>query len=467
MPLPLSTAESPPLSDGQEQLSRATVVIGVAALAVLTRAVNIALIWPESTLFLVEDSPIYLHGRDGWLEHGAFVFSSEDQRTQTERVPGYFLFLMFVHMLAGSASIAIVIAQALVDTVSVICIALLGDLYSRKVALVAGAFAALWPNLIIHSAQVLSDSLFVMFLCIALVVFAAYCRRPRANLALALGMLLGLLAMTRVTAQFAVPVVAVVVFGVAAYQGAGGMRAVGPALLFLTAAVAIASPIVHRNWHQFDALALTSQGGTHLLFWVAPAVVTRGNGTSPQTTVDKLREQMELQVRTRVTAGEQVNAFERSKIMSTLALQAMREQPLEAFSGAWMVGTLRTLGTPALLHDMRVRGLSNASFARTEGSFAERVEHYYSSNTPAYRAIASAAIIGALVTSLLQLIGFAFCAFRRPSLAVPAAALTLYFLALNGPIGDAKYRLPMEPVLIVLAAIAIAPRPRPKRVASA
>jgi hypothetical protein len=31
-----------------------------------------------------------------------------------------------------------------------------------------------------------------------------------------------------------------------------------------------------------------------------------------------------------------------------------------------------------------------------------------------------------------------------------------YFLLLNGPVATAKYRLPMEPVLIVLAAIPLA-----------
>jgi hypothetical protein len=44
----------------------------------------------------------------------------------------------------------------------------------------------------------------------------------------------------------------------------------------------------------------------------------------------------------------------------------------------------------------------------------------------------------------------------RPWAAVFAAGVVGYFLLLNGPVATAKYRLPMEPVLIVLAAIPLA-----------
>ena len=37
---------------------------------------------------------------------------------------------------------------------------------------------------------------------------------------------------------------------------------------------------------------------------------------------------------------------------------------------------------------------------------------------------------------------------------VPPGIL-VYFLIINGPVANAKYRLPMEPVLIILTAIAV------------
>jgi hypothetical protein len=44
----------------------------------------------------------------------------------------------------------------------------------------------------------------------------------------------------------------------------------------------------------------------------------------------------------------------------------------------------------------------------------------------------------------------------KPWTAALAGAVLAYFLLLNGPVAAPKYRLPMEPVLIVLAAIPLA-----------
>jgi hypothetical protein len=53
----------------------------------------------------------------------------------------------------------------------------------------------------------------------------------------------------------------------------------------------------------------------------------------------------------------------------------------------------------------------------------------------------------------LEAIGFVMLARSKPWAAVLAGGVLAYFLLLNGPVAAPKYRLPMEPVLIVLAAI--------------
>jgi hypothetical protein len=47
-------------------------------------------------------------------------------------------------------------------------------------------------------------------------------------------------------------------------------------------------------------------------------------------------------------------------------------------------------------------------------------------------------------------------AWSKPWAAALAGAVLAYFLLLNGPVAAPKYRLPMQPVLIVLAAIPLA-----------
>jgi hypothetical protein len=57
---------------------------------------------------------------------------------------------------------------------------------------------------------------------------------------------------------------------------------------------------------------------------------------------------------------------------------------------------------------------------------------------------------------VLESLGFIMLARDKPWAALVAGALIAYFLLLNGPVASPKYRLPIEPMLIVFAAIPLA-----------
>ena len=71
-------------------------------------------------------------------------------------------------------------------------------------------------------------------------------------------------------------------------------------------------------------------------------------------------------------------------------------------------------------------------------------------NTEVESGVAAATVLA------LESLGFIMLARDKPWAAVVAGALIAYFLLLNGPVASPKYRLPMEPMLIVLAAIPLA-----------
>ena len=56
----------------------------------------------------------------------------------------------------------------------------------------------------------------------------------------------------------------------------------------------------------------------------------------------------------------------------------------------------------------------------------------------------------------LSAIGFTLLCRERARWAALAAVPVIYFLLLTGPVVSAKYRIPMEPSLIVLAGIGLA-----------
>lgn len=96
--------------------------------------------------------------------------------------PGYPFFLGGVQWLLDGVGLGehlVLVAgllQALLGGVAVAAVVLAGErLGGRRVALVAGVVMALWPNLIVHSSLMLSETLFIAVFC---VTFAALLRAP-------------------------------------------------------------------------------------------------------------------------------------------------------------------------------------------------------------------------------------------------------------------------------------------------
>jgi hypothetical protein len=84
-----------------------------------------------------------------------------------------------------------------------------------------------------------------------------------------------------------------------------------------------------------------------------------------------------------------------------------------------------------------------------------RITLYVQEASPAYLMVVAMGIAGAVLASLLQIYGFVLLSRVSGGVAILAVAGMLYFLLISGPITAPKYRLPFEPVLIILQAMAL------------
>jgi hypothetical protein len=115
------------------------------------------------------------------------------------------------------------------------------------------------------------------------------------------------------------------------------------------------------------------------------------------------------------------------------------------------------LAAPALLADPRVRALPKPSFYNTPGaSLWQKARAYLFDDPGRYQLLLILGLIAMLPFLVLEVMGFVMLARMMPWAAVFAGGVLAYFLLLSGPVATPKYRLPMEPVLIVLAAIPLA-----------
>ena len=424
----------------------------VFVLALFIRLINLALLTGRNSFFAEQDTFAY------WALGAALAKPETFWPTlsaMTDRLPLYPLLLAAIQHAFGDAPRAVALIQAAMDAGTCVLIAALGALISPRVGLIAGILAALSPTLIVFSTQILTDSLFLFFFALMLLTGARFLLRPSAGLAICAGLSGGLALVTRPVVAPLLAAAAPLLFAIALVQRRSLGLALTAAMLFAVAAAAPIAPVLLRNLAQYQSFALTSQTGDHLALWIVPLVTQRADGTPYQVTVDRMEERYRQKIAQGPT--EASNPFQRATVQTELAREEMARLPLAAYSKAWLEGMVVNLAAPALLADPRVRALPKPSFYNTAGTTLwQRARAYLFEEPGVYQILLLLGLVAMLPFLALEAIGFVMLARSKPWAAALAGAVLAYFLLLNGPVAAPKYRLPIEPVLIVLAAIPLA-----------
>jgi 4-amino-4-deoxy-L-arabinose transferase-like glycosyltransferase len=424
----------------------------IFGLALLVRLINVACLAGNEAFFAESDTYAYWALGDALAKPGGFWPALW---SMTDRMPLYPLLLASVQRAFGDAPRVVALIQAVIDAGTCTAIAALGAMISPRVGWLAGILAAFCLTLVVMSSQILTDTLFLFFFTLMLLAGAHFLRRPAAATALLAGLAGGLALATRPAVAVLLAAVPLV-FAIALLQRRAVMPALVAAVVFTVAAAAPIAPMWLRNVIQYGSFGLTTQSGDHLAFWIVPLVAQRADGTPYQATVDRMEARYQQVVAERGLSAE-TNPFRLAAMKSEIAREEMARLPLAACAKAWLEGMVVNLGAPALLVDPRVRALPRPSFYNTPGaSLWEKGRGYVLDDPGRYQVLLVLGVIAMLPFLVLEAVGFVMLARRLPWAAVLAAGVLVYFLMLNGPVATPKYRLPMEPVLIVLAAIPVA-----------
>jgi hypothetical protein len=428
-------------------------LVTVFVLALAVRLINLALLADNDAFFAETDTIVYwtigamLRKPDGFWQTLLAV---------TDRMPLYPLLVGAMRSAFGDAPRLVALVQAVIDAGTCAFIAALGALVSPRVGLIAGIIASLSVTLIVFSTQLLTETLFLFFFASLLLAGAHFLRSPSLGLALLAGVAGGLALATRPAVAVLLAAAVPVVFVTVMVKWRRFAAALAAAVLFAVGAATPIAPVVLRNVIHYGSFSLTSQTGDHLAFWIVPLVTQRADGTPYQATVDRM-EALYQQRLTERGLGADGNPFRRAAVKTEIAREQMAKVPLAAHAKAWLEGMVVTLGAPALLADPRVRALPKPSFYNTPGaSLWEKARAYVFDDPGRYQLLLVAGLLATLPFLALAAVGLVMLARTQPWAAVFAGGVLAYFLLLNGPVATARYRVPMEPVLIVLAAIPLA-----------
>ena len=342
--------------------------VTVFCLAVAVRLLNIVFLPTDAESLLQEDANLYWSGAAVLLEHGSFSRTFEDGLLpQTERVPGYFLFLAGIRALFSDSLVAALIAQAFIDAVTCVLIAALAGLLAHRLVLPSGTLAALWPNLVIHSGVMLTETLFLTLFVAMLTAGGLFLRDGLPKWAALAGLALGLAILTRPIAQVLPFLMLPAAFAVPLWHKRGVGAALLAATLFIICASAPLAPLLHRNHEQFGAFALNSQTGYHIIGWVAPLVRHAADGTPREVGATELTAEALSRTAIEGQKPEDINYFRQSSAFTRIGLEAIRRYPILAIAKAWANGAAINLTAPAVAIDARVRALPHPSFDATPG----------------------------------------------------------------------------------------------------
>ena len=425
--------------------------------ALTLRITNLVFIDDISLYSFIEDSKMYWNIASCIREFGYFCNLSKDGAIpETERVPLYPLLIAAHLIFLESPLYGLLVSQAIFDSANAVLVALLGNRVGLKVGIISGLIYAVSHNFILHSALVLPEIFSLwLFLCFVLVTVRIRDLTIESALGwLGIGLLMGVLGgsliLSKIVFQFIVPVG--FVFGVASIKG--NLGRLSYLLMFIIGFAAILYPLVERNAREFDSYSLSSQTGTHALFWVVGNCISLDEGSPFSSVTKPLKSDFYDDLRVRGVDSGMVSPFELSALKLDYAVNRATRLDVGVIAKCWFFGAAKSAIVPSLVLDQRIRQLNRGSFYESAGNgLFEKVYMFLVQNNWVY-------VISLIGGSIVSVIGWSLAfvgSFTAPRAfrweIIFFASVTGIFLLISGPVGGAKYRILFEPFVLILGVV--------------
>lgn len=429
------------MAQAQSLLSVAARPAALFALALVLRLAYLAWQGTAPVESFHPDTPIFL----------GIAASPDWWRGTPERMPFYPIFLAAHFAVFGAQAYwAPLVSQGALDALTCVAIARTAETLRPGAGVWAGLLAAFNPTQIVMAGVLLGDTAFVTCLAFAFLALARWYSGQGG--AFPVGLWFGLALFNRAVIWPFLPVLGLGMLFVGARRGE--WRA-APAALAIVAL--FAAPIVARNWIESGVPALSSQGPVHMALWWYPLVREAHDGTPYAQTAETVTAEF------RARGGGQ-GGFADAAIYDALAREGLATLAPEAYVKAWTLGATINLVSPATLMIPRVMALPRIGFYATEAAtpWDKALAFVTRSSSPTYLAWLAGGAALEWPVRILALLGLWFVWRARGGRAVVlfAVAWIGFVLAVQGPVASAKYRLPIEPIAMVLAGMALSSRGR-------
>lgn len=444
--------------------------------------------FPPETVVEAVDARGYHQIAVNLLEgHGFSLQAGPPYRPDSVRTPLYPAFVALVYAIAGPRPEAVVPAQAALDALTALLVgAVVARLAGTRTGFVAAVAYAVMPGQIRMANALMTETVLAFCLILATLLFTGFVAggAPRAQpagrrltLALACGLLLGLGVLCKPNV-----VVLPVVYALGAAWAARGTsrrrEAIQAGGLVLGGALLVIMPWVARNWSVFGRPMLSTAFQDNLARVTAPATLAaaRGENVAPWTPrwealYGEVVDQAAARYGWPPGDPDQLDAatYElRQSQIATVALEVVLAHPqaalashLAGFARSWAPIEYQfwyeyLSGEPwssiSVTPDAVGQALALVRRGEAGAALALLIEARWNQLPVLARALWYGWGLAYVVAGILAAAGTVRLARCRPALAFVLVATILVVTLLPGPIAHVRFRIPVVPLLVVLAA---------------
>jgi len=402
----------------------------------------------EPEYLVTEDQALYIQLAQNFSNSGFLD-------VPTERVPGYPFFISVIYSLFGESTYSVILIQAVLDSVTCIVIALMSTLLFNKGFWIAGILSAINLNMIILSATLLTDTLFLFLFALFLFSFIKYLQDVHIKWFSLLVLFISLATLIRPSSYYLLPLVLFGLIGWRLWHKDNVLKIGKLFIIYIIIAGVFLGGIHQRNYQQYGSKAFVSQTGTHILGWVVPATYQYSGQGSYQEGQAMAKERLSANLQRDNFLKLPLNPFESSAYQTNVGKSILLEFGVVNILKAWTVGSLINILAPSLAYAPMVRSMKHPSFYQTTGDgVIDKILNYVQDASGVlYLSILVVGTIFSVVFLLLSIFGIYKSIMIFPPITTASFLLLMvYFFLITGPIVGIKYRLPIEPILTLFAA---------------
>lgn len=418
---------------------------------------------PDARLAHAADGSTWYKPALAFATHGKFVNFDDPTKVDTYRPPIYTLFLAFAITVGNEAA-------PLVTAVAQIALLLLVGLLFRDLVRdwlpgwenIGLALLILNPSVLSSAQYVQSEILFLACTMLAFWASAKYLRSGgQLRFALLTGLSVALACLTRPTAQFLLFVLPVLFPILAlATKSTSPKRATVQGLLSMALAFAVLAPWVSFVASQGHGLALSDSAGKYRYVWDQVVMIeAQSAGLSYHEAEAKLigpgGKQYEF-IASQESVWSSMSKPERHKALADAGMAALLSYPVTDFAKALYrsLGQFFFAGGAGNWHNLFGIGSDAATlawFTTAQNDLRQLLASLLGSIPPAGLAFSAIAIGFTVATRAIGLLGI-FSLFDRTrwGLLLVIVGFILYFALIHVFVGNSRYRVAIEPMLMFL-----------------